>query len=235
MHLLSLGKPRRRARASSGSSRKQHPGETMAGWFMEGLASRLAFDDDEVVSRLLETSRIFLVLCMNPDGAFAGNHRTNEAGKDLNRCWWEADDKDSPEVLAIRKAIVRARRRLLSRRPWRRARAVRLRRRRRGQPALHRSHRGASRTRIRTRCSKRRATSKPKRATRRTPRGKRRSSLRGQLRRRSVRLPLAHARDCPSRTTRNAPDERVGWSPDRCRTLGATTLKALAEMVDDLR
>jgi len=84
---------------------QQHPGETMAGWFMEGLASRLAFDDDEVVTILRENSRIMLVLCMNPDGALAGNHRTNARGRDLNRCWWDADDEESPEVLCVRKAL----------------------------------------------------------------------------------------------------------------------------------
>src|SRR6185312_15009583 len=47
---------------------QQHPGETMAGWFMEGAASRLAFGDDPVAEELLERARLFLVLCMNPDG-----------------------------------------------------------------------------------------------------------------------------------------------------------------------
>ncbi|HEY2365153.1 MAG TPA: hypothetical protein VGH87_02165, partial [Polyangiaceae bacterium] len=41
--------------------------------------------------------------------------------------------------------------------------------------------------------------------------------------------------EMPFKDNANAPDARVGWSPDRCRTLGATTLKAIAELVGDLR
>jgi murein tripeptide amidase MpaA len=84
---------------------QQHPGETMAAWLAEGLASRLAFGDDPCVARLLEDARVHVVPCMNPDGAFAGNHRTNAAGRDLNRCWWDADERESPEVVAVRKAM----------------------------------------------------------------------------------------------------------------------------------
>jgi murein tripeptide amidase MpaA len=104
MHLLSFGNADEHAR-KIWIVAQQHPGETMAGWFMEGAVGRLAWDDDPIVARLREEACVFLVLCMNPDGAFAGNHRTNAAGLDLNRCWWEADAKTSPEVVAIRDAM----------------------------------------------------------------------------------------------------------------------------------
>ncbi|HSQ61574.1 MAG TPA: M14-type cytosolic carboxypeptidase, partial [Polyangiaceae bacterium] len=104
MQLLSLGR-RDEAAPKLWIVAQQHPGETMAGWFMEGLVGRLASDDDDTVSRLLDESSVFLVLCMNPDGALAGNHRTNAVGTDLNRCWWEADKRISPEVLCVRDAM----------------------------------------------------------------------------------------------------------------------------------
>lgn len=83
---------------------QQHPGETMAGWFAEGLIGRLLATDDPLVAALLLHARVNVIACMNPDGATIGNHRTNAAGKDLNRSWWEADTA-SPEVLAVRKAL----------------------------------------------------------------------------------------------------------------------------------
>ncbi len=83
----------------------QHPGEPMGAWFAEGLIKRLMNDDDEVVRELLERASIHVVQRMNPDGASGGNHRTNVAGLDLNRMWWEADEEKSPEVVAVRKAL----------------------------------------------------------------------------------------------------------------------------------
>lgn len=94
---------------------QQHPGETMAGWFVEGLIERLlgglSDNDDEsderdsAVAALLERARVYVIPCMNPDGATQGNHRTNAAGTDLNRSWWEPSDEESPEVLAVRTAL----------------------------------------------------------------------------------------------------------------------------------
>ena len=84
---------------------QQHPGETMAGWFAEGLIGRLLSSEDPLVLSLLEHARVNVIACMNPDGATLGNHRTNAVGKDLNRSWWEASAEESPEVLAVRKAL----------------------------------------------------------------------------------------------------------------------------------
>jgi murein tripeptide amidase MpaA len=38
---------------------------------------------------------------MNPDGAALGNHRTNAAGRDLNRAWTAPDGGDTPEVACV--------------------------------------------------------------------------------------------------------------------------------------
>lgn len=83
----------------------QHPGEPMGAWFAEGLVRRLMNGDDELVRELLDRASIHVVQRMNPDGAMRGNHRTNAAGLDLNRMWWDADEEKSPEVVAVRKAL----------------------------------------------------------------------------------------------------------------------------------
>lgn len=41
--------------------------------------------------------------------------------------------------------------------------------------------------------------------------------------------------EMPFKDNANAPDEKAGWSPDRCRTLGAATLEATAAVLDELR
>ena len=89
---------------------QQHPGETMAAWFVEGLVGRLLGgisdgDDDPLVEALLSRARVYVVPCMNPDGATLGNHRTNAAGIDLNRSWWEPSEDESPEVVAVRNVL----------------------------------------------------------------------------------------------------------------------------------
>jgi murein tripeptide amidase MpaA len=88
---------------------RQHPGETMAEWFVEGLIKRLAGWGDwagDPVARMIFDHAVFhIVPNMNPDGSALGNLRTNAAGANLNREWMEPDPARSPEVLAVRNAI----------------------------------------------------------------------------------------------------------------------------------
>jgi len=88
---------------------RQHPGETMAEWFVEGMIRRLTgmgdWAGDPIGTRLREIAVIRLVPNMNPDGSALGNLRTNAAGANLNREWMSPDAKRSPEVLAVRDAI----------------------------------------------------------------------------------------------------------------------------------
>jgi len=88
---------------------RQHPGEAMAEWFVEGLIKRLAGWGDwagDPVARLIFDHAVFhIVPNMNPDGSVLGNLRTNAAGANLNREWMEPDAARSPEVLAVRNAI----------------------------------------------------------------------------------------------------------------------------------
>ena len=84
---------------------RQHPGESMASWWMEGFIDRL-LDDDDTLSRLIrEQATIHIVPHANPDGSFRGHLRTNAAGANLNREWLEPTAERSPEVLAIRNAM----------------------------------------------------------------------------------------------------------------------------------
>ncbi len=84
---------------------RQHPGETMAEWWMEGLINRLVDDSDPVVRALLERAVLYLVPNMNPDGSRRGHLRTNAAGSNLNREWQNPTAEKSPEVLCVRNRI----------------------------------------------------------------------------------------------------------------------------------
>ncbi len=85
---------------------RQHPGETMAEWWMEGLINRLVDDSDPVVNAMLERAVIYLVPNMNPDGSRRGHLRTNAAGANLNREWDKASPDNSPEVLCVLNRII---------------------------------------------------------------------------------------------------------------------------------
>ncbi len=85
---------------------RQHPGETMAEWWMEGLVDRLVDASDPVVRRLLERAVLYLVPNMNPDGSRRGNLRTNASGANLNREWAEPTPQRSPEVFHVLNRMV---------------------------------------------------------------------------------------------------------------------------------
>ena len=84
---------------------RQHPGETMAEWWMEGALDKLT-DPDDPVARVLRRDCTFRVVPnMNPDGSRRGHLRTNAAGTNLNREWHEPTAEKSPEVLCVRDAM----------------------------------------------------------------------------------------------------------------------------------
>jgi len=80
---------------------RQHPGETMAEWWMEGALERLLDDSDPVTRRLREKATIHIVPNMNPDGTRRGHLRTNAAGANLNREWHAPSLERSPEVFHV--------------------------------------------------------------------------------------------------------------------------------------
>lgn len=84
---------------------RQHPGESMAEWWMEGAIDRLIDPNDTVARELRRLCRLHLVPNANPDGSVRGHLRTNALGTNLNREWYEPSAQRSPEVLAIRRAM----------------------------------------------------------------------------------------------------------------------------------
>jgi murein tripeptide amidase MpaA len=84
---------------------RQHPGETMAEWWMEGMVNRLVDHSDPVVNAILDKAVIYLVPNMNPDGSRRGHLRTNAVGSNLNREWDTPTPEKSPEVLCVLEKI----------------------------------------------------------------------------------------------------------------------------------
>jgi len=86
---------------------RQHPGETMAEWWMEGALEMLMDTADPITRTLRTKSVIHIVPNMNPDGTYRGHLRTNAAGVNLNREWANPTKKRSPEVKMVRDAMVK--------------------------------------------------------------------------------------------------------------------------------
>ncbi len=84
---------------------RQHPGETMAEWFIEGLLDRLLDRHDPIARRLLDKAVFHIVPNMNPDGSKRGHLRTNAVGSNLNREWETPSLEKSPEVYYVRQLM----------------------------------------------------------------------------------------------------------------------------------
>lgn len=84
---------------------RQHAGETMASWWMEGFLTRLTDKTDPISQRLLSQANFYIIPNMNPDGSFRGHLRTNANGLDLNRQWQDTTAETSPEVYYVRNAM----------------------------------------------------------------------------------------------------------------------------------
>ncbi len=85
---------------------RQHPGETMAEWFIEGLLHSLLDENNPAARKLLSDTAFFVVPNMNPDGSARGNLRTNAAGANLNREWQTPSMETSPEVFLVRERMM---------------------------------------------------------------------------------------------------------------------------------
>ncbi len=80
---------------------RQHPGETMAEWTVEGLLHRLLDQDCPTSKSLLDKANFYIVPNMNPDGSVRGHLRTNAVGANLNREWQSPSLERSPEVYHV--------------------------------------------------------------------------------------------------------------------------------------
>jgi murein tripeptide amidase MpaA len=84
---------------------RQHPGETMAEWFVEGMLEALLDPADPFASQCLKDAVFYVVPNMNPDGSVRGNLRTNAAGANLNREWNTPTMERSPEVFLVKQKM----------------------------------------------------------------------------------------------------------------------------------
>lgn len=83
---------------------RQHPGETMAEWFVEGLVDQIEANSDEL-AHIFSNADIYIVPNMNPDGSINGSQRSNAAGINLNREWVTPSIERSPEVKHVKDLI----------------------------------------------------------------------------------------------------------------------------------
>lgn len=84
---------------------RQHPGETMAEWLVEGMLGALLDQANPIARSILQKAVLYIVPNMNPDGAARGNLRTNAAGANLNREWMTPSLETSPEVFHVKNKI----------------------------------------------------------------------------------------------------------------------------------
>ncbi|WP_350557489.1 M14-type cytosolic carboxypeptidase [Psychrobacter sp. CAL346-MNA-CIBAN-0220] len=80
---------------------RQHPGETMAEWLVDGLIHSLLDSDNATGKLLLDKANFYIVPNMNPDGSARGHLRTNASGANLNREWLNPSLEKSPEVFHV--------------------------------------------------------------------------------------------------------------------------------------
>lgn len=81
---------------------RQHPGESMGSWWMEGCLDALSDGENQASSKLKKEATLHIIPCMNLDGSKRGHLRTNSAGIDLNRAWQNTEMALSPEVFLTR-------------------------------------------------------------------------------------------------------------------------------------
>ena len=104
MSLLVVGQPEE-GKKSIWVTARQHPGETMAEWLIEGFLERLLDQDDGLSRLLLEKAVFYVVPNMNPDGSVRGHLRTNAKGVNLNREWQTPSMENSPEVFLVKQKM----------------------------------------------------------------------------------------------------------------------------------
>lgn len=103
LNMIVIGNPS--ARKKVWVIARQHPGESMAEWFVEGMVDALLDTQNQPSTKLLEHAVFYIVPNMNPDGAVRGNLRTNASGANLNREWMTPSLELSPEVFHVRNKI----------------------------------------------------------------------------------------------------------------------------------
>jgi murein tripeptide amidase MpaA len=205
----------------------------MAEWWMEGFLHRLLDKADPVARALRQRAVFHVVPNMNPDGSRRGNLRTNAAGANLNREWQAPSLERSPEVFLVRQAMERVGvdfcldvhgdetipYNFLIGTP--------------GIPSLSEAQKTLH---VRFAEALRRASPDFQSAhgyPAARPGGANMTMCSNYVAERFGCLALTLEQ--PFKDNADAPDERAGWSPARCRKLGAAALDALLAVVETLR
>ncbi len=211
---------------------RQHPGETMAEWFVEGFLDRLLDLEDGAVRALRDRAGLHVVPNMNPDGSVLGNLRVNAAGANLNREWESPDIARNPEVFHIRRLMIESGIALCldvhgdETLPYNfiagfegiaESGPTQL-------AALERFRTGLAR--INPDFQTRRGYPKTRPGNGMT------TTCTGYFARRHG--VVAMTLEMPFKDPANAPDPRVGWSPARAMALGRSTVEALLDILDQL-
>ncbi|WP_295801186.1 M14-type cytosolic carboxypeptidase [uncultured Microbulbifer sp.] len=105
MTLLTIGDAKK-AKYKVWMIARQHPGESMAEWFVEGFLESLLDESNPSARALLADTVFYVVPNMNPDGSVRGHLRTNAAGANLNREWQNPSMERSPEVYLVREKML---------------------------------------------------------------------------------------------------------------------------------
>ena len=212
---------------------RQHPGETMAEWWMEGFLERLLDPADALAGTLLEKARVFVVPNMNPDGSRRGHLRTNAAGINLNRAWAAPSMEESPEVYLVGAEMART--------------GVDFCLDVHGDEALpynfiagpegipsYSDALAEKLARFQAALVAANSDFQTEHGYGATPPGKANLAICANHVAETFGC-LAMTLEMPFKDAANAPDRRDGWSPARSRRLGRSSLDALAAVIDTLR
>ncbi|MGB6229384.1 MAG: M14-type cytosolic carboxypeptidase [Litorimonas sp.] len=211
---------------------RQHPGESMAEWWMEGFIARLTDPEDEVATTMRREARFRIVPNMNPDGSFRGHLRTNAVGANLNREWDAPTAERSPEVLCVRNAMDADRPVLAFDVHGDEALPYNFIAGAEGIPGYTETQ-AANLDAFLKAFVKASPDFQTKIGYPLTPAGKANMTIcTNQLASRYG--CLAMTLEMPFKDNANAPDDVRGWSPDRCAQLGSDTLDAMAAVVGRL-
>lgn len=208
---------------------RQHPGEPMCEWWMEGALEWLT-TPGAGRDALLAAATVHVVPNMNPDGTRRGHLRTNAAGVNLNREWHAPSLERSPEVQGVRDAMD--------------ATGVAFALDVHGDEAIpacflagfegvprFTEARGALFTQYATRLAAHTADFQTERGYGRTPAGKANLSIAtNQIAERFG--AVAMTLEMPFKDHDPNPDPVAGWSPERSMALGVACLEVLADMID---
>lgn len=231
LDLLQIGEPGA-DRAVLWAIARQHPGETMAEFWMEGFLGRLLDPACGLARWVRERAVVYVVPNMNPDGAVRGHLRTNAAGVNLNRVWHDPTLARSPEVKLVRDRMDTT--------------GVHLCLDVHGDEALPYNFLAGSHGVPRFDARMADLEERFGRAYERANPAMQRvhgypldapgqadlSMCSNQIAERFGALSLTL--EMPFKDDANDPDPDVGWSPERCARLGASAVDAIAAVLDDL-